>query len=79
MKNRLTQANRKIAQLENAVLNNVEAKTYSNIENDDETLKNLVNLTQILSKNSDDKLVLDEINLLKGDKLFFCKDKQIFL
>lgn len=67
MKNRLTQANRKIAQLENAVLNNVEAKTYSNIENDDETLKNLVNLTQILSKNSDDKLVLDEINLLKGD------------
>ena len=67
MKNRLTQANRKIAQLENAVLNNVEAKTYSNIENDDETLKNLVNLIQILSKNSDDKLVLDEINLLKGD------------
>ena len=67
MKNRLTQANRKIAQLENAVLNNVEAKTYSNIENDDETLKNLVNLIQILSKNSDDKLVIDEINLLKGD------------
>ena len=67
VKNRLTQANRKIAQLEHAVLNNVEAKTYANGENEDEGLiKSLMALIESLAKNNEAANVLQEVSNVKG-------------